>query len=105
MEEIKNYIVKTVEDDPATVAEVKDKLDKVKPKYDKLNATVAKRHARLKSVVIEGQDYQTSLDEAVIKLNEMEGLLDQQEPVNAKYIVIAQQKLDHEVKFPWLPFF
>lgn len=97
MIEIKNYIVKTVKDDPATVAEVQDKLDQVKPKYDKLHSNVVNRQAQLKNVIIGSQDFKTSLDEAIDKLNEMEGLLNQQEPVNAKYDVLAQQKLDHEV--------
>ena len=97
MVEIKNYIVKTVQDDPATIAEVQDKLDQVKPVYDKLHCKVIDRQARLQNVIVGGQDYQTSLDEAVAKLNEMENLLNQQEPVSAKYVVVAQQKLDHEV--------
>lgn len=97
MVDIKNYIVKTVKDDPATVAEVQDKVDQVQPVYNQLYSKVIDRQARLQSVIVRGQDYQTSLDEAEAKLKEMESLLDQQEPVTAKYVVVAQQKLDHEV--------
>jgi len=98
MSNINAYIVKTVKDDPATVAEVQDKFFEVKPKYDKLHSNVLSRQAKLKNIIISSQDFQKSLDEAVEKLEEMEGLLDQQEPVNAQYEILAQQKLDHEVE-------
>ena len=97
IEEIKDYIVKTVKDDPATVAEVQDKLEHVQPQFDQLHTKVIQRQTRLQNAVIQGQDYQLSLEELEAKLNEMEKILDEQEPVNAKYNVAAQQKLDHDV--------
>lgn len=97
MVEIKNYIAKNIEDDPATVAEVQEKLEQVQQPFDQLHSKVINRQGRLQNVVIRGQDYQLSLEEALAKLSEMETMLDEQEPVSAIYVVAAQQKLDHEV--------
>jgi Txe/YoeB family toxin of Txe-Axe toxin-antitoxin module len=98
MAEIKTHIAKNIEDDPATVAEVQEKLEQVQQPFDQLHSKVINRQARLQNVVIRGQDYQLSLEEAKAKLSEMEKILDEQEPVSAKYVVAAEQKLDHEVR-------
>ena len=72
-------------------------LDDVKRPFERLHAQVLQRQAKLQNVIIQGQDFQLSLREALSTLEEFERGLAQQEPVSAKCDVVTPQKEDHEV--------
>lgn len=86
------------QDDPALVAEVNEKLGDVKVPFERLHTKVIQRQARLQNIIIQGQDFQLSLREALSTLEEFEHSIAQQEPLSAEYEAVAQQKEDHEVK-------
>ena len=94
-----HYLVQTEKDDPLLVAEVRDRFSAVEEPFERLHSTVLQRQARLQNIVIQSQDFQLSLSEALDQLNEYEKTIAQLQPVSAVYEVALQQKEDHEVNY------
>lgn len=97
LEDITHYISETEKDDPALLAEVRDKFSSIEESFERLHSAVLQRQARLQNIVIHGQDFQLSLSEAMNQLNEFERATAQWQDVSATYEIALQQKEDHEV--------
>lgn len=97
LEDITHYISETEKDDPALLAEVRDKFISIEESFERLHSAVLQRQARLQNIVIHGQDFQLSLSEAMDQLNEFERATAQWQDVSATYEIALQQKEDHEV--------
>ena len=93
-----HYLAEREKDDPALVAEVRDKFCTVEEPFEKLHSKVLQRQARLQNFVIQSQDFQLSLREAQDQLNEYERNIAQLPPISAIYEEALQQKEDHEVR-------
>mgnify|MGYP001792582680 CR=1 FL=1 len=91
------FIIQSEKSDPSTAAEVKDKITKLEDPFEESQAKVLQRQAKLQNIVIQGQDFHLSLNEAIEKLKELESETGSLPPLSTKHATLVQLKEDHEV--------
>ena len=84
-------------DEPLIVAAIKDKLDKVESPFEDLKAKITELEGRLQAAQIRSQEFSVSFNEFKDKLQDMEELSANQQPVSAVYDTLKQQRNDDEV--------
>ena len=99
LDEIAVYVNDNERSDPSVAAEVKNKLAKLEDPFEEYQARVLQRQAKLQNIVIQGQDFQLSLSEAIDKLKELESEIASLPPLSAKHDTLVHLKEDHEVYY------
>ena len=84
-------------DEPLVVAAIKDKLDKVESPFEDLKAKITELEGRLQAAQIRSQEFNVSFNEFTDKLQNMEELAANLQPVSAVYGTLEQQKSNDEV--------
>lgn len=84
-------------DEPLVVAAIKDKLDKVELPFEDLKAKITELEGRLQAAQIRSQEFSVSFNEFTDKLQNMEELAANLQPVSAVYGTLEQQKSNDEV--------
>lgn len=84
-------------DEPLVVAAIKNKLDKVESPYEDLRAKVTELEGRLQAAQIRSQEFTVSFRDFKDKLQDMEELTANLQPVSAVYDTLKQQKSNDEV--------
>lgn len=84
-------------DEPLIVAAIKDKLDKVESPYEDLKAKLTEMEGRLQAAQIRSQEFNVSFSDFKDKLQDMEELAANLQPVSAVYGTLEQQRSDDEV--------
>ena len=85
-------------DEPLVVAAIKNKLDKVESPYEDLRAKITELEGRLQAAQIRSQEFNVSFSDFKDKLQDMEELAANLQPVSAVYDTLKQQRSDDEVK-------
>ena len=84
-------------DEPLVVAAIKNKLDKVESPYEDLRAKITELEGRLQAAQIRSQEFNVSFSDFKDKLQGMEELTANLQPVSAVYDTLKQQRSDDEV--------
>lgn len=84
-------------DEPLVVAAIKNKLDKVESPYEDLRAKITELEGRLQAAQIRSQEFDVSFSDFKDKLQDMEELTANLQPVSAVYDTLKQQRSDDEV--------
>lgn len=84
-------------DEPLIVAAIKNKLDKVDSPYEDLKAKITELEGRLQAAQIRSQEFNVSFSDFKDKLEDMEELTANLQPVSAVYDTLKQQRSDDEV--------
>lgn len=84
-------------DEPLIVAAIKNKLDKVDSPYEDLKAKITELEGRLQAAQIRSQEFNVSFSDFKDKLQDMEELTANLQPVSAVYDTLKQQRSDDEV--------
>lgn len=85
-------------DEPLVVAAIKNKFDKVESPYEDLRAKITELEGRLQAAQIRSQEFTVSFSDFKDKLQDMEELSANLQPVSAVYDTLKQQRIDDEVK-------
>lgn len=85
-------------DEPLVVAAIKNKFDKVESPYEDLRAKITELEGRLQAAQIRSQEFTVSFSDFKDKLQDMEELSANLQPVSAVYDTLKQQRSDDEVK-------
>lgn len=96
-EEICHKLTEQNKEEPLIVADFKDKLDKVKTPFEKLKAKITELEGRLQAAQIRSQEFSVSFREFTDKLQGMEEVAANLQPVSAVFEKLQQQKTDDEV--------
>lgn len=84
--------------EPLVVAAIKNKFDKVESPYEDLRAKITELEGRLQAAQIRSQEFTVSFSDFQDKLQDMEELSANLQPVSAVYDTLKQQRIDDEVK-------
>ena len=108
-EELKRYLVlvmtldetgqRMIEEnmrDPDTVADITNKMDKVRNPVDKICAKLDQRSARLQSAALQSQEFQDSYDDFVARLGTIEECLVSEDAISPLYSTTKRQKEENE---------
>ena len=80
------------------VATFKDKLEKTESPFEHMKTRLIQLEAKLQTAQIRTQEFQLSFEEFLGRLEDIEKLAAQQQPVSAVYGTLKQQKKMSEVK-------
>lgn len=84
-------------DEPLVVAAIKNKLDKVESPHEDLRGKITELEGRLQAAQIRSQEFTVSFCDFKDKLQDMEELTANLQPVSAVYDTLKQQRSNDEV--------
>ena len=76
-------------------------MDGTQGLFDDLSASVDIRHHRLQNALLRSQEFQTTFDDFMHALTELERRLGDEQPLVARFQEISAQQQEHEVRYPY----
>ena len=96
-QETAEWIGKNNTHDPKVKQAVKEKVDAVERTYNNFSTKVDIRLNRLQSALLKGQEFQTTFDDFIANLDDLETRLDSERPLDARLDELKEIKQEHEV--------
>ena len=97
-ENVGQKLIDRSKQDPAVVADIHGKLNKIRDVLDKMAAKMDQRQDRLQNVLLQSQEFQVSFDDFLEKLANVEEQVARQEPVSAVYDTVKEQNREQKVR-------
>lgn len=95
--ELADYLVDKNKDEPLVVADIKDKLENVDLPYEDVRAKLIELEGKLQAAQMRTQEFRVAFDDVKEKLDKIEELAANQEPVSAVFDTVKKQKEADEV--------
>lgn len=90
-------LIASSKNNPAVVADIYGKLNKVRSALDTLAAKVDQRQNRLQNVLMQSQEFQVSFEDFLDKLDKVEQQVAKLEPVSGIHEKAKEQGQEHKV--------
>lgn len=90
-------LIASSKNNPAVVADIYGKLNKVRGALDTLAAKVDQRQNRLQNVLMQSQEFQVSFEDFLEKLGRVEDQVEQLDPVSGIHENAKEQGQEHKV--------
>ena len=97
MEESGEWIIKTSNNNPEVISDIRSNISKAKSTIDEVTVRLNDRRRRLETALSENQKLQITFDDFSSRVGKVDKTLARAKPVSAMYIEIKEQRISHEV--------